>query len=244
MLAKAAAGECQVHFINVSLASVLDKWVGNTEKAISMIFSAARKAAPSIIFLDEVDALGGSRSGMQSGWEKKVISQLLVELDGISSSNENVMVLGATNAPWEVDFALRRPGRLGRLIFVPPPSEKGREEILRIYLGRKPFITDDIDYSELARRTEQYSADSLRQIVENAASIPWREAIESGSERPINMQDMLRAVETTPPDLREWEKLVSRYEEFAKQSKQKSAIGFAKGMGPSTQGGGPRPMGT
>ena len=110
MLARAAAGECGVTLVNVNLAHVLDKWVGNSEKAVSMVFAAARKRAPSILFFDEVDAIGGNRANLQTGWEKKLISQLLIELDGLTSINENVMVLAATNTPWEVDFALRRPG--------------------------------------------------------------------------------------------------------------------------------------
>ena len=228
MLARAAAGESGVTFINVNLATVLDKWVGNSEKAVSMIFSSARKRTPSIIFLDEVDAIGGSRATMQAGWEKKLISQLLIELDGLASENENVMVLGASNAPWEVDFALRRPGRLGKLIFVPPPDRNSRREIFELYLSKKPLVGDDTDAEELARLTEHFSADAIREIVEVAAAIPWREAIESGTSRPISQADLITAIEQTHADLSEWEKLVSRYDEFAKQSKQSKAIGFRK----------------
>jgi SpoVK/Ycf46/Vps4 family AAA+-type ATPase len=228
LLARAAAGECNVRFINVNLATVLDKWVGNSEKAISMIFALARKKVPTIIFLDEVDAIGGSRANMQAGWEKKLISQLLIELDGLSSENKNVMVLGASNAPWEVDFALRRPGRLGRLVFVPPPDAAARADIFRIYLARKPFLDAHIDPVALGEATTNYSADAIRQIVENAASIPWRQAIETGEERAINQADLLQAIAETPADLAEWTKLVGRYEEFAKQSQTKSAIGFRK----------------
>jgi ATP-dependent 26S proteasome regulatory subunit len=228
LLARAAAGECGVQFINVNLATVLDKWVGNSEKAISMIFGLARKKVPSIIFLDEVDAIGGSRANMQAGWEKKLISQLLIELDGLSSDNRNVMVLGASNAPWDVDFALRRPGRLGRLVFVPPPDARSRSEIFRIYLERKPFREDAIDYRALGATTENYSADAIRQIVENAAAIPWRRAIETGEERPISQADLRQAIDETPADLAEWQKLVGRYEEFAKQSQTKSTLGFRK----------------
>lgn len=228
MLARAAAGECGVNFINVNLASVLDKWVGNSEKAVSMIFGAARKKAPSIIFLDEVDAIGGQRSTMQSGWEKKLISQLLIELDGLTSNNVNVMALGSTNAPWEVDYALRRPGRLGRLVFVPPPGEREREEILRLYLAKRPLAAEGIDTQRVAALTEHYSADALRQLVENAATIPWRTAIETGEERKITTEDLLTALSQTPPDLAEWEKHVKRYEEFAKQSLAKPTMGFRR----------------
>ena len=170
--------------------------------------------------------IGGSRASFQAGWEKKLISQLLTELDGIASRNENVMVLGATNAPWDVDFALRRPGRLGNLLFIPPPDLTSREEIFRLYLSKKPFVSDDIDVPELARLTEKYSADSIRQLVENAAAIPWREAINGAEPRPLSMVDLQESLKTIGPDLAEWEKLVVRYEEFAKQSMQKSGIGF------------------
>ncbi len=233
MLARAAAGECQVSFINVNLASVLDKWVGNSEKAVSMIFATARKRAPSIVFLDEVDAIGGSRSSMQSGWEKKLISQLLIELDGLTSDNDKVMVLGATNAPWDVDFALRRPGRLGRLVFVPPPGPTERAEIFKIYLNARPFVSEDIDWSWLAQNSVNYSADAIRQVVENAATIPWRSAIEGGEERAINMADLKSALASTPPDLQEWEKLVRRYNEFDQQTLKRPGIGFRKAGEPS-----------
>jgi len=228
MLARAAAGECGVAFINVNLATVLDKWVGNTEKAISMIFSAARKRAPSIIFLDEIDAIGASRGSLQAGWEKKLISQLLIELDGLTSDNENVMVLAASNAPWEVDFALRRAGRLGRLVFVPPPGAKERADIFRLYLSRKPYVEEGIDFEALAQITERHSADAIRQIVENAASIPWRAAIETGEARAVSEDDLRASIAQTPPDLAEWEKVVRRYQEFAEQSLKRPAIGFRK----------------
>ena len=228
LLARAAAGECGVALVNVNLASVLDKWVGNTEKAVSMVFNTARKRAPSILFFDEVDAIGGSRANLQTGWEKKLISQLLIELDGLGSSNENVMVLGATNAPWEVDFALRRPGRLGKLVFVPPPSAEERALVFDIYLKRKPFLEADIDLAELGQLTEHHSADSIRQIVENAAAIPWRAAIETGEARAVSMDDLRTSITQTAPDLVEWEKLVSRYQEFAAKSLAKPSIGFRK----------------
>ena len=228
LLARAAAGECGITLINVNLAHVLDKWVGNSEKAVSMMFAAARKRAPSILFFDEVDAIGGSRATLQSGWEKKLISQLLIELDGLTSINENVMVMGATNAPWDVDYALRRPGRLGRLVFVPPPEAPGRADIFKIYLGKKPLVAEDIDYKVLGEQSRHYSPDSIRQIVENAASIPWRRAIETGQADPISQGNLLEAIKQTPPDLTEWEKVVSRYEEFAKQSLKHSGVGFRK----------------
>ncbi len=228
MLARAAAGECGVTLVNVNLAHILDKWVGNSEKAVSMVFAAARKKAPSILFFDEVDAIGGNRANLQTGWEKKLISQLLIELDGVGGASRSVMVLGASNSPWEVDFALRRPGRLGRLVFVPPPGSGERAEIFRLYLSQRPLVAEGIDYQALGEITAQYSPDAIRQVVENAASIPWRAAISSGEARPIGQADLTQAIEQTPPDLTEWEKVVSRYQDFARQSLSKPGIGFRR----------------
>lgn len=227
ILARAAAGECGIPFINVNLSTVLDKWVGNTEKAIAMIFKVARKNTPSMIFFDELDALGMAREDTQTGWEKKLISQLLTEMDGTQSSNLNVMILGATNAPWNVDLALRRAGRFGKSVYVPPPSLKERADIFNLYLKKRPFVDlDGIDSQALAKKTEYHSSDSIRQIVEDAASIPWKEAIRTGESRPIEMRDLDAAIEARQPDLNEWHKLVSKYEDFARQTQAKRAIGF------------------
>ncbi|MEP0814065.1 MAG: AAA family ATPase [bacterium] len=227
MLARAAAGECKLFFINVNLSTVLDKWVGNSEKAIATIFRAARKKAPCIMFIDELDALGMAREESHTGWEKKIISQLLTEMDGIESNNENLMVLGATNAPWNVDLALRRAGRFGKSVFVPPPNAEERKAVLELYVGKKPFVDrEGIDFDELAAKTEYHSSDNLRQLVEDAATIPWKEAIKTGVARPLEMKDLLAALDSRQADLLEWDKLVRRYEEFARQTRVKTVIGF------------------
>lgn len=229
MLAKAAATECNVKFYNVNLATVLDKWVGNSEKAISLIFKTARKNAPAIIFFDELDSIGASRQGMQAGWERKLISQLLVELDGIQGSLEKVMVLGATNNPWSIDMALRRAGRFGRPIYIPPPDKDAREEILKLYACKIQMIDSNIDFMHLAKITEHHSADSLRQLVLDAASIPWKKAIQGNEQLTITQADFETALKKRPADLSEWLKLLSQYEEFAKQAEKiRTGIGFAK----------------
>ena len=231
MLARAIAGECEVSFISVSLSQLLDKWVGNTEKAIARLFHEARLKAPTLIFFDELDALGGARSEGQS-WERKFIGQLLMELDGIRGQNRQVVVMGATNAPWNIDIALRRPGRFGTPIYVPPPDFEARKEILCLYLGKKPLVAEDIDLDELARRTELFSAAALQQLVEDAASIPWKEAIRTGQARPITMADLITALSRRKPDLAEWERLLDRYQEFATLADQKQRqIGFRRRLG-------------
>lgn len=228
MLARSAAGETGCKLINVNLSRILDKWVGNTEKAISMIFATARKNAPSILFFDEVDAIGRSRDRSRNSWEVSFVSQLLAEMDGIQGRSEKVLLLGATNQPWNVDLALRRSGRLGKLLYVAPPDEDARSDIFRIYIARKPMVAEGIDLTELARRTPHHSADAIRAIVDEAAAIPWLKAVEGGEARPISQDDLLAALEKVPPDLQEWQRMLARFEEFAEPVQLSRRIGFVR----------------
>ena len=127
MIARATAGEVNARFINVSLNDILDMWMGNSEKNLHAIFEEARNNAPCVLFFDEIDALGASRSDMKQSSGRHLINQFLQELDGIGNNNDGVLVLGATNTPWNVDPAFRRPGRFDRIIFVPPPDQEARE---------------------------------------------------------------------------------------------------------------------
>ncbi len=228
MLARALATETNCAFISVSLSTILDKWVGNTEKAISAVFQEARKNIPSIVFVDEIDALGRSRDKYRAGWEVSQVSQLLVELDGIQGRNDEVFVLTATNAPWNVDLALRRSGRLGKLVYVPPPDAQARAQIFSLYLARKRFVSDDIDVVDLARRTDQYSPDAIRGVVEEASGFPWLSAIRGEKPRPICQADLIRALEKVSPDLSEWQREISEYEEFKRHARLYTKIGFPK----------------
>ena len=121
-LARATAGEINAGFINVTLDDILDMWIGNSEKNLNAIFNEARQNAPCVLFFDEIDALGAKRSDMRQSAGKNVINQFLAELDGVTSNNEGVLIIGATNVPWHLDAAFRRPGRFDRIIFVPPPG--------------------------------------------------------------------------------------------------------------------------
>ncbi len=228
MLARAVAGETGCKLINVNMSRILDKWVGNTEKAIAMVFSTARKNAPSILFFDEVDAIGRSRDRARNTWEVSFVSQLLAEMDGIQGRSEKVLMLGATNQPWNVDLAMRRSGRLGKLLYVAPPDEDARRDIFGIYIARKPLVADGIDLAELARRTPHHSADAIRAIVDEAAAIPWLQAVGGGEARPVCQADLLAALEKVPPDLQEWQRMLARFEEFAEPVQLSRRIGFSR----------------
>ncbi|MBX9689444.1 MAG: AAA family ATPase, partial [Candidatus Obscuribacterales bacterium] len=138
-LARATAGEINAAFISVGIADVLDMWIGSSERNLHELFEQARRMKPCVIFFDEVDALAASRSDMRTSSSRQIINQFLLEMDGLEDNNEGVLVLGATNAPWHLDSAFRRPGRFDRILFVPPPDAAARAEIFRILMKGKPI---------------------------------------------------------------------------------------------------------
>ncbi len=148
-LARATAGEIDAKFINIGLHDILDMWMGNSEKNLHAIFEQARNNTPCVLFFDEVDALGASRSDLKQSSMRHVINQFLAEMDGVDRKNDGVLILAATNAPWSVDSAFRRPGRFDRVIFVAPPDEEGRAEVLKQHLMGKP--ADNIDVQAMAK---------------------------------------------------------------------------------------------
>src|SRR5439155_12031124 len=144
-LARATAGEVHAGFIAVGINDVLEMWIGQSERNLHETFERARAHKPCVLFFDEVDALGASRSDLRHSTGRQLINQFLAELDGVQSSNDGVLILAATNAPWHLDAAFRRPGRFDRIVFVPPPDAPARAAILRILLKGKPVQTPDLD---------------------------------------------------------------------------------------------------
>src|SRR5512136_344731 len=180
LLAKAVATESQANFISVKGPEFLSKWVGESEKAVREVFRKARQAAPSVIFLDEIDSIAPSRSSGSSDSHvtERVISQILTELDGLESLN-NVIVIAATNRPDIIDPALLRPGRFDRLIEIELPDERARLDILKIHTAKKP-LSEEINLEELAKRTEKYSGADCAAIVNEAVMLSIRECVLAG----------------------------------------------------------------
>ncbi|MEM4367230.1 MAG: AAA family ATPase [Candidatus Anstonellales archaeon] len=203
-IVKAAAGECQANFINAKLSDLLDMYVGNTEKNIHKVFELARKNAPCIIFFDEVDAIGGRRD-QQEGQQymKMAVNQLLYEMDGIEANNQAVLVIAATNAPWDVDPALRRSGRFSKTLYVPEPDLKSRMEIIKLHSKKRP-LAGPLPLFKLGLATLGYAAADLKEVVEEAASIPWREALKTGKERKVTAADYVAAVRKKKSSLPPW----------------------------------------
>lgn len=214
MLARATAGECNAWFMNVTIDSILDMYFGESERKLAGIFETARAKTPAILFFDEIEAIGGSRQQMRNSPGKTLVNQLLAEMDGVSSNNTNVLVMAATNAPWSVDGALRRPGRFDRVLFVPPPDEAARLEILRLHLRERP-VAKDVNVGELAKKTAGYSGADLLDLVERAAEAPLVEAIRGGEQRAMTRDDFTAALKKSRPSTREWFATAKNYATFA-----------------------------
>ena len=215
-IAKAAAGEIDAKFINIGLHDILDMWIGNSEKNLHGIFELARQNAPCVLFFDEVDAMGASRSDLKQSAMRHVINQFLAEMDGVGASNEGVLILAATNAPWSVDAAFRRPGRFDRVIFVEPPDEKSREEILKSVLQGKPV--GDIDIKKIAQAIPDYSGADINAIIDIATEEKLQASMEAGSIQPINTKDLIKAAKQHRPTTSEWFATARNYALYANES--------------------------
>ena len=201
-LARATAGEIQATFLSVGISDVLDMWMGNSERNLHELFQQARYNKPCVLFFDEVDALGGRRSDMSSGSARQLINQFLAEMDGMEGTNDGVLTLAATNAPWHVDPAFRRPGRFDRVLFVPPPDVEARAAILRVHCQGKPLET--IDFARLAKKTEHFSGADVKAVIDMAVESKLREAMKAGVLKPLTTKDMLQAIKKLKPTTREW----------------------------------------
>ncbi|MEW1640061.1 ATP-binding protein [Streptomyces sp. NPDC093801] len=202
-IARAVAGELGAGFLSVSVNDVLDMWIGNSERNMHEVFETARRQAPCVVFLDELDALGAKRSRTQHSGMRNTVNQLLTELDGIdSAANEGVFVLAATNVPWDVDIALRRPGRLDRTLLVLPPDAAAREAILRYHLRDRPI--EAVDLGRLVKETDGLSGADLAHLCESAAENALLDSVRTGEIRMIGTKDLLDAAKVVVPSTESW----------------------------------------
>lgn len=203
-MAKAIAGDLGASFIHVTLADLLSKWIGDSEKAIQSVFRDARAAAPCVIFFDEFDALGGRRSSGGGGSKsmRMIVTQLLEELDGVTSENEGVYFLAATNRPWDIDPALRRPGRIDKTVLVLPPDAVARAAILQGDLEGKPV--DGIDVVAVAEATEGFSGADIAQVGKIALQQSMTASMAAGAIVPVTTQALLDAAKSITPSTMSW----------------------------------------
>lgn len=213
-IARATAGELGAKFIAIGISDVLDMWIGQSEQNLKGYFEAARRQAPCVLFFDEVDALGRKRSLMRHSAGAGVISQFLAELDGMQADNHGVFVLAATNHPWDVDSALRRPGRLDRMLLVLPPDAPAREAILRAQCRDRP-MAPDVDYAAIALRLEDHSGADVAHLCEAAAELALEESLDGSGVRPISTAHFKRAMKEVRPSIRPWLETAKNHAMFA-----------------------------
>ncbi len=203
-IARAIAGDLGASFLHVTLAELLSKWIGDSEKAIRSVFRNARAAAPCVIFFDEFDALGGRRTSGGGGSQsmRMIVTQLLEELDGVSSANEGVYFLAATNRPWDIDPALRRPGRIDKTVLVLPPDTVARAAILQHDLEGKP--ADGVDLARVAAATEGFSGADIAHVVKVALQQAMTASMAAGSVVPVTTDALLAAAGDVTPSTSSW----------------------------------------
>jgi len=215
-IAKATAGQANAKFINVGLNDILDMWVGNSEKNLHEIFALARSNTPCVLFIDEIDALGASRSDMKQSSGRRLINQFLQELDGIASTNDGILTIGATNTPWNLDPAFRRPGRFDRIVFVPPPDVTTRESILRLKLKNKP--TGTIDLKTIAKKSNNYSGADIDAIIDIAIELKIESSFSDGIPKPLETEDLINALSKHNPSTQDWFSTAKNFAMFANDS--------------------------
>jgi len=219
LLARATAGEVDAKFYSVSIAEVLDMFIGESERKLHAIFDKARQDAPAVLFFDEIEALGGKRQYSREGTSAKIVSQFLSEMDGFAQNNHGVLVLGATNVPWAVDPAFRRPGRFDRVVFIPPPDQEARVSILELLLAERPTV-GDIDVRLLADRTSGFSGADLRELVETGIDEAIEESLGSSQTVPLKMAHLKAALEERRPTTVEWLTTARNYARYSNESGQ------------------------
>ncbi len=216
LISRATAGEIDANFFSIGLHQVLEMWIGRSEQKLHEIFELARSSKPAVLFFDEIDALAADRRDMRGSAARTLINQFLAEIDGNIADNDEVLILGATNAPWHLDSAFLRPGRFDRLIFVPPPDEPARSEIIQVMAKDKPVGQMDVD--ALVKKTAGFSGADIKAVFDRAVESKLEEALESDEIIPLNTKDLLRSRKQVKPSTAKWFESAKNYALYANQS--------------------------
>jgi transitional endoplasmic reticulum ATPase len=216
LISQATAGEIRSNFISVALHQILDLYIGNSEKNLHQLFQLARDHAPAILFFDEVDALAADRKDLRESGMRTLINQFLAEMDGNMANNEGILILGATNAPWHLDAAFRRPGRFDRIIFIPPPDEDARIAIIELMAKEKPV--ERLDIAMLARKTKGFSGADLKAMFDITTEQALARAMREGRVVPLTTEHLLQTARELRPSARAWFESAKNYALYANQS--------------------------
>lgn len=219
LLARATAGQCNATFLNIAIEDVLDMWIGESERKLHALFERARASTPAVMFFDELEALAGKRQYTREATSSKLVSQFLSEMDGFVKNNAGVLILAATNVPWAIDPAFRRPGRFDRVLFVPPPDRTARAGILRLLLAGRP-TAGALDVDALAARTSQFSGADLENLVDTAADRAIAASLAKNTEVPIDQAHLAGALGEIKPTTLEWLTTARNYARYSNEGGQ------------------------
>ncbi|MDB5288932.1 MAG: hypothetical protein JWL69_173, partial [Phycisphaerales bacterium] len=188
MLAKATAGEIEATFFRISPADVLSKWVGEAEQNIKKLFDAAADEPRSIIFIDEIEALVPARRDEGSSVMQRVVPQILQGVEGFDKkAGRPILLMGATNVPWQLDPAILRPGRFDEKVYIPLPDLAARRKMLEIYLSKRP-LAELVDLDAFAEKLEGYSGADIKYLCDRSATVPFLQSVATGQEGEITSQ--------------------------------------------------------
>ena len=188
MIARAVAGEIDAAFFSIKPSTIMSEWVGVAERNVARLFAETANYPLSVIFIDEIEALTPKRRGSGSTIMVRVVPQILAELDGFKKRTNPMLFIGATNEPWAIDAAILRPGRLDRLIYVPPPDLPARQQILKLNLRDLPLAAD-VNLDQIAQAAERFSGADMAALCKRVCEKVFIEAIQQGVQREINQPD-------------------------------------------------------
>jgi transitional endoplasmic reticulum ATPase len=216
MLAKAVAGEIDATFFRISPADVLSKWVGEAEQNIKKLFDAAAAEPRSIIFIDEIESLVPARRDEGSSVMQRVVPQILQGVEGFDKkAGRPILMMGATNVPWQLDPAMLRPGRFDEKVYIPLPDLAARRKMLDIYLGTRP-VAGDVDLDGLSARLDGYTGADIRYICDRAATVPFLRSVASGEEGEITAAILDDVIADTPPSVTP--EILKRFEDWTRSA--------------------------
>jgi len=223
LIARAVATECRAEFVSVGISDVLNLYIGESERNLAAMFDKARHSRPCVLFFDEIDALGFARSKAHSEHTRQIVNEFLAQLDGFGTDNRDVLILAATNMPWDVDSALKRPGRFSRQVFVPPPDEAARAHIVELKLAGVPH--EDIDPKAIAALTPHFSGADIEGLVELAKDYVLEEHLAQHTERGIRQQDLQRAAQSVNASTLDWLRTARNLVKYAGADDAYSEVG-------------------
>lgn len=202
LMLRAVAGEVPCNYLSVGLHEIFDPYFGSTERNLHQIFETARANAPCVLVFDDLDSLAMDRRHVRESQLRNLVNQFLHEMDGMRGENQRVLVIGATNQPWALDPAFRRPGRFDQAIFVPPPDAPAREQIVSLLAKDKPI--SNLDAAALVEATSGFSGADLKFVFDRAAEMTLSAVIHSGHPVPISMETLLTVARAHTPSTHTW----------------------------------------